>query len=182
MAELPLAAASRRLRGLAPLPPPRLPPLDADDVELAKIRLRLERLEQKLGVPRPRPVNNALKPYIKTIIERRRAEVLAMIDQSQGFEFTGFDAKRLIGPLVYVLFRGERPLYVGMSAVGASRPLNPLHPVISQVEETDRLMIWPMPSAAEALHLEGLLISRLKPEFNRTRHTYESLRFKETRT
>lgn len=163
MAEQPLAAASRRLRGLKPLRH------DLDEVD--RLRTRIAALEARLEVIQ---APAALKLDITSLISARREQLSAIIEDSRGISFAGSDAKSLIGPLVYVLFRGERPIYVGMSTAGASRPLNPAHPVISQVQDTDRLLMWPVKTAKEALHLEALLISRLKPDLNQRGLTYEA--------
>ena len=98
MAELPLAAARRRLEH--GLPPP------SDDER---------QIESPFG-------QVDIKAVISDRCERPHDEVDDFLAFSRCFSFSGGDVKKLVSPLVYVLMRGNRALYVGMSRAGAQRP------------------------------------------------------------
>jgi hypothetical protein len=94
-----------------------------------------------------------------------RDKLLAYLNSRQAFSFTGADALALAGPVVYVLFRGEQVMYVGMSRNGISRPTSLRHHAL-KIEASDELQIFPMPSKDAALRVERALIHRLRPEWN----------------
>jgi hypothetical protein len=167
MAELPLARASRRLRVLDPVARRRQLELD----ELGEIRARLDAIDAKLGG------NGAAAPHsgdeldIMPIINAASDEVADFLEFSRCFSFGGADTRALIGPLVYVLLRGNRPLYVGMSTLGARRPFDPGHHALRRIADTDKLLIWPVKNAAMAEAMERELITRLQPAWNRQGRT-----------
>ena len=68
-------------------------------------------------------------------------------------------------PCVYLLWRGERCIYVGMSTVGLSRPLSGNHHAIGLVEPEDYLQVFFVPADVVG-DLEWWLIRLLKPEKN----------------
>ena len=96
--------------------------------------------------------------------ERNRIAELA---RPGGIEFSGVDVLRLRGPVVYLVMRGEQPMYVGMSRNGLARPFGRKH--LTGLTEDDRLQVWPVASEDAAFELERLLIARLQPAWNRQR-------------
>lgn len=72
----------------------------------------------------------------------------------------------VLGPMVYLIERDEAPLYVGMSAHGLARALNPRHEKISDLRETDSLSIWLCPNIETALRMEHRMIRKLRPARN----------------
>lgn len=94
-------------------------------------------------------------------------DILTQLLQPEGgIEFKGVDVLRLRGPVVYLVMRGNRPMYVGMSARGLTRPFNSKHHVLNQIHEDDKLQVWPTVGVLAARDLECLLIERLQPEWN----------------
>lgn len=96
-----------------------------------------------------------------------RDELVSALQSHAGMEFTGVDARVLMGPIVYLLFRGERVLYVGMSQRGLLRPLDRRHRALKDLKDNDRLQVWPLASVTIARAVESALIERLQPEWNR---------------
>ncbi len=143
MAELPLAAASRRLRY-------------RDQVERGEILPDEPSFSELDSLPIIGHSN------LETDEETRK-----FIEFSRCFSFSGADAKLLISPLVYVLLRGNRPLYVGMSTLGARRPFDPGHHALRHMQDGDKLLLWPVKNALMAERMERLLIDRLKPALNK---------------
>jgi hypothetical protein len=94
-----------------------------------------------------------------------RARIAELVE-GHGVEFTGADVLRLRGPIVYLLCRGEQPLYVGMSRHGLGRPFNDMHRALHALTESDRLQVWPVASLAAAMELEWRLIRHLMPAWN----------------
>ena len=107
---------------------------------------------------------------------------------SKRFEFSGADMARLRGPLVYVVFRGGRAIYVGRSFRGAARPFDCWHHV--PILPDDHVLIlapdlntpW-MVACKEGTEkvvaaLEMALIALGQPELNDTgkRHIHPSAR------
>lgn len=98
-------------------------------------------------------------------VQRDRARILELLD-GDGFEFIGADVLRLRGPVVYLVLRDDRPLYVGMSRYGLGRPFTKIHRALGDLRESDRLNIWPVASGPAAEELESYLIRYLMPVRN----------------
>jgi hypothetical protein len=83
------------------------------------------------------------------------------------------DAVRAMrSPCVYLLWRGDSCLYVGMSTAGLTRPLSSSHHAIGSVETDDYLQVFFVSDEIVA-DLEWWLIRLLKPERNgRGAHQY----------
>lgn len=76
---------------------------------------------------------------------------------------------RLRMPCVYAWIRADAVLYMGSSAGGAARGLDPFHHVIDATEPiqpADELRIIPCTTEREARALEQDLIQQLNPQLN----------------
>ena len=91
--------------------------------------------------------------------------VVQLLQDSKGIEFSGSLIRQLMGPIVYVVFRSDQAMYVGMSRQGVGR-FSPQHKALVRIEEGDSLQCFSMPDALSARRLESLLISRLRPAWN----------------
>ncbi len=97
-----------------------------------------------------------------------REVVVNMLQGSNPIEFPGAVMCRLLGPMVYVVFRSDHVLYVGMSRQGVGR-FTRQHPAMSRVEDGDTIQCFPMPDRDTARKLEALLIKQLRPQWNMRR-------------
>jgi hypothetical protein len=68
-------------------------------------------------------------------------------------------------PMVYLWTRGPDVLYVGMTAQGLVRPLDPRHTQLRGVQPGDLLHIW---RTENPVALEDAVLYHLRPRFNRT--------------
>jgi hypothetical protein len=100
-------------------------------------------------------------------VGRDRERILELV-AGPGLEFVGADVLNMLGPIVYLFSREGRPLYVGMSRRGLSRPFTHLHSALRKITETDRLQIWPVATPRAAVELEQHLIHHLMPVWNIT--------------
>lgn len=70
-------------------------------------------------------------------------------------------------PCVYLLYRGDDCLYVGMGSNGIGRPLDRYHSMNEYMKDTDELLIiWP-DNSDDIGELEKNLILLLKPKKNK---------------
>jgi hypothetical protein len=97
-------------------------------------------------------------------VGRDRQRILDLVEP--GIEFTGADVLRLRGPIVYLILRGDRPVYVGMSRNGLQRPFERQHTAVRRFTASDRLQIWPVATIEAALEVERCLIRHLMPIWN----------------
>lgn len=107
-----------------------------------------------------------------------RDEIEALVQGREGFVFAGADVRALTGPIVYLLLRAGRVLYIGLSRNGWAR-IDNHHHVLGGLDilDADTLQIWPLDTLDEAERLEHLLIMTLKPELNQRRfHDRQLLR------
>lgn len=97
-----------------------------------------------------------------------REQIRAALKDHSGVEFTGAVVRALSGPIVYLwLDPDDHPLYVGSSRNGLVRPFMPSHPAGARsIGAEDRLLVYPMPTAALARWLEASLIRALRPKHN----------------
>lgn len=93
-----------------------------------------------------------------------RERIAFLIHGREALSFSGTVIREFSGPCVYILFRGETVMYVGMSRRGLARPFQYHH---LHVEETDQLQCWPLSTVEDAVELERLLIETLRPVQNR---------------
>jgi hypothetical protein len=83
--------------------------------------------------------------------------------------FTGRQFRRMVvQPLVYMFIKDGRVTYVGMSRRGLSRPMNTHHAQWKARRECDTVHISHCKDVDSAKKLETFLISRLRPELNKT--------------
>lgn len=77
-------------------------------------------------------------------------------------------ADRACGHLVYVFWKEGRPLYIGKSSMGLTRPLDPAHAwaVIAR-NEAESIEFICCKDGREADLLERQLIYNLQPQYNR---------------
>jgi hypothetical protein len=110
--------------------------------------------------------------------ERRQAEELldrVIAERLDGapraWRLTAAEMRLLRGPIVYVLTRGQRTLYVGQSRHGLVRPLASRHHVLGQLalDGREELCVYHCDSAWKARALEAELILRLQPSLNAVR-------------
>ena len=153
---------------------------------LARARQRLERLDQELkrwNARRSPIISNSValetrngdaeiqrtfsgfQRYLAGTESVGRSEILALA--GPGIEFPAVTMRELLGPIVYVWVRGDRALYVGMSTRGISRLGGHHRLVLTQIEETDALLVYPCQSAKYARTLEETLIRALCPSLNK---------------
>lgn len=103
---------------------------------------------------------------------RTREEAEALRQRLTGdvaaWRLTGTELRVLRGPVVYILRRGGRVLYVGRSAQGLARPLASTHHVLGRLafDGSEELTAFLCASAAEAVAVEAELILRMRPELN----------------
>lgn len=97
------------------------------------------------------------------------SEVTRQINSSNRLVLTETQYNWLRGPLVYVWLRGEVPMYVGQSAIGGSRPFDPKHHAMQEIEDGDRVALIPMRNKQGAEELEEALLIRPQPTKNRPR-------------
>jgi hypothetical protein len=122
-----------------------------------------------------------------TLIRNELRELSPLLSADSGIRFQGDDFRSLCGPQVYVFMRSGEPLYVGMSSNGIERPASVRHKQAAKARaECDEVLIYPCKSVNAAIKAETILISLLKPTYNknklRTRacqllgvgHVYES--------
>lgn len=102
---------------------------------------------------------------IRAMAMQRQALVSALGSLKE-HRLSGAEVIALRLPLVYVWSRGTRVLYVGKGDQGLARPLHPDHHRLVGVEPTDELKLWWCTTAAEAVQIERMLITKLKPELN----------------
>jgi hypothetical protein len=105
-----------------------------------------------------------------------RAQAEAKLDRivargmngTQPWLLTAAEIRLLRGPIVYVLARGTRTLYVGQSRHGLVRPLSSRHHILAQLvlDGRESLAIYPCDSPSTATALEVELIQRLQPRLN----------------
>ena len=97
------------------------------------------------------------------MIERLLEE---LVIEDSGAEFTG-DAFRLFcGPIVYLFLRDGKPLYIGMSSAGLSRPGGRVHHKAAARDQADQVKTWSCRTVRDARKLEAILIHQLKPSMN----------------
>jgi len=101
----------------------------------------------------------------RTIIVLDFADLLAYIRGAMlGTSYVGRELLDLCGPLVYLLVRGDRAMYIGSSSLGAGRPFT--HLPGRDLIESDSLTFIPCSTAETALELESNLIRILQPDWN----------------
>jgi excinuclease UvrABC nuclease subunit len=84
----------------------------------------------------------------------------------QGIELNLKHIKDLAGPLVYIYFDERRPIYIGSSRFGISRPFSPQHHIPNLTTNCTKLQLIPCETHEEALKLERALIRKFLPKFN----------------
>jgi hypothetical protein len=92
-------------------------------------------------------------------------DVLSMVKYDSGMEFKRSDFLLLMGPIVYVFFDGDNPLYVGMSVKGIGRPADPGHHAMKNKHFTS-VKMWACKGASAAKRLEKHLIKTMLPPLN----------------
>lgn len=147
MAELPLAAASRRLRWR-----------NASQRDIKSLLGRQTR-------------NHA--PDLTVLTEdgdraARRGRIRSILDRSHGVLFDAQSLESWRGPIVYVALKDAQPVYVGCSRQGLRRVFSQHHK--GQAFIGADLMVWCMPSLEDMYRLERLLIEGLKPALNHRQH------------
>lgn len=71
------------------------------------------------------------------------------------------------GPIVYAWVRRDVVLYIGKSCDGLSRPFNGGHKgMAGKIRPSDRLLVCPCVSPAQALKVETALIRSIRPPVN----------------
>lgn len=154
MAELPLAHASWRLKhGLKPSQeqPDERPFSELDIIDL-------------LGRRRKSTQSGHIVSDRATLDAVRRESVRTILDQSTGVLFDAQSLKAWLGPIVYVILDGDKPLYVGRSRQGLRRVFSAHHK--GHLFAGHDLMVWSVPSIEAMKKLEELLIEGLKPPHN----------------
>lgn len=111
-------------------------------------------------------------------------ELEAVLGESQGIELKGETVLLFKKPCVYIWFRGEETLYVGMSGNGLDRMLRPDHDKLGDrgkdhVLPTDHFIIWPVETVGVAEALERVAIQAFSPRYNGTNAALTKLVAKE---
>jgi excinuclease UvrABC nuclease subunit len=92
----------------------------------------------------------------------------SLIEENGGYSFTGTDVRKFNMPCVYMYSVNDSILYVGFSRRGFQRVFQAAHRSSQKArEECDKLSVWFCVSVEAAQKLEKLLISRLRPKYNR---------------
>lgn len=76
----------------------------------------------------------------------------------------------LKGPIVYAYLREGSALYVGMSTIGMSRPIQ--NPFLDEMQRGDFVLIWICHSQKTARELEQRLIAAFRPKLNKATPIY----------
>lgn len=92
--------------------------------------------------------------------------VAELVVSDAGMSFPMNDLRLLDGPVVYAYMLDGVPLYVGSSVDGLKRVCSVRHHRVKVRGEADECRIWPCLSVAAARELEGILIEKLKPQYN----------------
>lgn len=105
------------------------------------------------------------------------SKVLEILSKSRGVTFTGGELLSFHSPCVYIVLRGDLPVYVGFSRRGLGRVLDHRHHVLrTKLEPADQVQVWFTDSASTAKALERMLIQTLKPLHNQqNRHESAAL-------
>lgn len=111
-------------------------------------------------------------------------EIETLLGESQGIELKGEIVLKFKKPCVYIWFRGEETLYVGMSGNGLERMLKPGHDKFGehgkdQILPTDHFIIWPVETVEWAEALERVAIRAFSPRYNETNGSLTRLVSKE---
>jgi hypothetical protein len=104
----------------------------------------------------------------EAFLARLRGADPAAPPDAGAWRLTGIEVRLLRGPVVYVLKRGGRVLYVGQSRHGLARPLATRHHILGHLAFDGRedLFVYPCESAAAAMAMEAELILRMAPQLN----------------
>lgn len=86
----------------------------------------------------------------------------------QAVQYSGGEFRALIRPCVYLFLRNGKPLYVGVSQHGISRPAALYHNHRTARDAADEVLLLFFGSAYSAKDAEQRLIEALKPPFNGT--------------
>jgi len=92
-----------------------------------------------------------------------------LILRGQGARFDGHHFRQWCGPLVYMFLLDGKPLYIGMSADGITRPASANHNAMEARNRCNEVLLWPTRTPEDAGHLEALLIHLLYPRHNKRR-------------
>ena len=88
-----------------------------------------------------------------------------LLDNTDLLPSLRFQGSDVLGPIVYLVEREGRPLYVGSSAKGLRRPLGQHH-ALTDLLPTDTFYVWKFPDYIAASSFETHLITRLNPSRN----------------
>ena len=97
-----------------------------------------------------------------------------LVIPNAGQQFEGTHFRDLLKPGVYVLLKGDRPLYIGV----AKRLLQRLGGAQSHegrthaMNECDKVLIYPCVSIEAAYELEKVLIGHIQPTHNKRSRLY----------
>jgi hypothetical protein len=97
------------------------------------------------------------------------ARILTFLFKHKEIRFNREDIKAMTSPCVYVFFRGNDALYVGMSRLGIQRMFTQKENVSCEdlFRDADEAMIIPLDTEEEARDAEKYLIRQLLPVYNR---------------
>lgn len=109
-------------------------------------------------------MDHAIGPHRR----QRRERVRELLEQAEGFSIPSETLRAWRGHVVYVVFHGEQPVYVGMSTTGLGRVCQGSHHA-GHLMANAHVQVWCVASKDAARELESLLIESLQPYGNRTR-------------
>ncbi len=91
-----------------------------------------------------------------------------LVIANSGQSFKGEDFRQMCGPIVYMFCLEGRPLYIGSSKDGLSRPGGRNHRQhLTSRRLCDEVKIWACPTVDAARKLERLLIAKTQPAHNK---------------
>jgi hypothetical protein len=82
-----------------------------------------------------------------------------------GQHWKGSDFRQVLGPGVYVLLDGDKPLYVGRGN-NLLRRLSGLHHKRDVIDACDTIKMFPCISIQASIELEQHLIGKMQPKYN----------------
>ena len=109
-----------------------------------------------------------IMPVIRPLREDFSNRISELVIPGSGAEFQGADFRMFTYPCVYVFLRDLEPLYVGSSVNGLGRPAQPNHKqALEARKQCNRVLVYFCKFESEAREAERLLISNLRPIFNK---------------
>lgn len=112
------------------------------------------------------------KDYVNSDrLTKQKMRKLNKMCPAHGIELTSKQFDLLRSPMVYLfLDKDDRPMYVGYSGLGISRPIDGRHHAVTadRRNEYAKVLIYPFKPGEErkARDLEYMLIRDLQPEYN----------------